>query len=131
MEERRLFGIRGAIRCENVVEDITHRVVELYDETLSRNGLTETDIVSLIFSVTNDLTAMNPAAALRKGGRASDLALFSVAEPEVDSGLTGVIRTLIHCYLPSDALPCHVYLNGAEVLRPDRLQSGVKKQGDA
>lgn len=123
MEMKRLYGLRGAIRCSNDAEDITLRVVELYDELLVRNGLAEEGVVSLVFSVTKDLTALNPAAALRRGGRAGDLALFSVAEPEVEGALSGVIRTLIHCYLSEGSSPRHVYLNGAEVLRPDRAQA--------
>jgi chorismate mutase len=120
MGTKRLYGLRGAIRCSNDADDIVRRVVELYDELLERNGLSEDSIVSLVFSVTQDLTALNPAAALRRGGRAGDLALFSVAEPEVEGALSGVIRTLIHCYMSEGSSPRHVYLNGAEVLRPDR-----------
>ena len=118
-----MYALRGAIRCDNEAEDITRRVVELYDALVLSNRLTDEDIVSLIFSVTPDLDALNPAAALRRGGRASELALFSVAEPEVQGSLPGVIRILIHCYLPSDSKARHAYLNGAEVLRPDRASS--------
>jgi chorismate mutase len=126
MEEKRLYGIRGAIRCENTAGDIVRRVVELYDELLTSNDLCEENIVSLVFSVTSDITALNPAAALRRGGRAADLALFSVAEPDTLGSLSLVIRTLIHCYLPAGSSPKHVYLNGAEVLRPDRSRSEGK-----
>jgi chorismate mutase len=126
MEEKRLFGIRGAIRCENKVDDIVRRVVELYDELLASNDLREENIVSLIFSVTSDLTALNPAAALRRGGRAADLALFSVAEPDTVGSLSFVIRILFHCYLPAGSSPKHIYLNGAEILRPDRSRAEGK-----
>ncbi len=131
MEGMRLFGIRGAIRCENTAEDITRRVVQLYDESLARNALSEENIVSLVFSVTKDLTALNPAAALRAGGRAAELSLFSVAEPDVSGGLTCVIRILMHCYLPQGASLRHTYLNGAEVLRPDRALPARKSGGGA
>ena len=131
MEGMRLFGIRGAIRCENEAEDITRRVVQLYDEILARNGLSEEDIVSLVFSVTKDLTAFNPAAALRSKGRAGDLSLFSVAEPDITGSLPGVIRILMHCYLSQGLSPRHIYLNGAESLRPDRALTERKNGDDA
>jgi len=117
---KRLYALRGATQCENTVNDICEKVALMYDELLSVNNLHEEDIVSVIFSVTADLTAINPCAALRKGGRAGELALFSVQEPESQVSLERTIRALIHCYLDEGSKPRHVYRNGAEVLRPDR-----------
>jgi chorismate mutase len=44
---------------------------------------------------------------------------MAVQEAETENGLPGTIRLLVHCYL--DGPPRHVYRNGAEVLRPDRV----------
>jgi chorismate mutase len=121
MNEKRLYALRGAVRCLNEAEDITVQVAAMYDELLAANSLAEEDIVSLIFSVTPDLDAMNPAAALRKSGRGGELALFCTREPLVKGGIERTIRALIHCYLGKGAVPRHVYRNGAEILRPDRL----------
>ncbi len=112
--------MRGATRCRNENGDMQTQVADLYDTLLADNGLKEADIVSLIFTVTADLTAMNPAAALRKTGRAADLALFAAVEPRTDGALDHVVRVLVHCYLPPRAEPRHAYRNGAELLRPDR-----------
>jgi chorismate mutase len=120
---KKIAALRGAVRCLNRKEDIAARTAALYDELLGANGLVEGDIVSLIFSVTPDLDAENPAAALRHSGRARDLALFALQEAAVQGGLDGVIRVLMHCYLDETARPVHVYRNGAEVLRPDRQPS--------
>ena len=119
MNGKRLYALRGAACCENSPEDIRNQVSLLYDTLLEKNRLAEEDIVSVIFSQTGDINAANPAAALRQTGRAPDLALFAVQEAEVEDSLSGVIRTLIHCYLPEGTKPCHVYRNGAEVLRPE------------
>jgi chorismate mutase len=118
--EKRLFALRGATQCKNEDEDIIRQVAALYDELLTKNHLEEADIVSVVFSVTGDINAKNPAAALRFSGRAADLALFALQEAEVQGGLERTIRVLIHCYLPQTSRPCHVYRNGAEILRPDR-----------
>jgi chorismate mutase len=120
MTEKKVFALRGAARCRNEEEDITQQVAALYDELLAANCLAEGDIISLIFSVTGDLDAKNPAAALRQSGRGGDLALFSLQEADVRGGAERIIRILLHCYLNSDAFPRHIYRNGAEVLRPDR-----------
>ena len=120
----RLYALRGAVCCENTEEDIRGRVALLYDSLLEKNRLTGENIVSIIFSQTGDLDALNPAAALRQTGRAKDLALFAVQEAETEGSLPRVIRTLVHCYLQEGATPRHVYQNGAEVLRPDRENEG-------
>jgi chorismate mutase len=117
---KRVFALRGAARCRNDREDIREQVSALYDELLQRNGLEEKDLVSLVFSMTGDLDALNPASALRQGGRAAEAALFVVQEAAVRGGLERTIRLLAHCYLDEDAKPRHVYRNGAEILRPDR-----------
>ena len=117
---KRLYALRGATRCLNEAEDMVLRVSVLYDALLGQNNLEEGDLVSLIFSVTADLDAANPAAVLRRSGRAGELALFSLQEAAVLGGLERTIRVLIHCYLEEGSVPRHVYQNGAEVLRPDR-----------
>jgi chorismate mutase len=117
---KRLFALRGATRCKNEGGDITEQVGLLYDELLARNGLAEPDIVSIIFSVTADLDALNPAAALRAYGRAGEASLFALQEAAAQGGLERTVRVIIHCYMDESAHARHSYRNGAEVLRPDR-----------
>ncbi|GHU78566.1 chorismate mutase [Spirochaetia bacterium] len=120
---KRLYALRGAAQCLNEAGDIGIQVCALYDELLRANDLAEEDIVSLVFSVTADLDAKNPCAALRRTGRAADLALFAVQEASAQGSLPRTIRTLIHCYMEEGSNPRHIYRNGAEVLRPDRSYS--------
>ena len=117
---KRLFALRGATRCKNDPRDIMEQVTALYDELLLHNSLGEPELVSLIFSVTPDLDALNPATALRKSGRAGEAALFALQEAVVAGSLDQTIRVLIHCYMEETASPRHVYRNGEETLRPDR-----------
>jgi len=120
---KRLFALRGATQCENTVGDICEQVAVTYDELLGANRLEEKDIVSVIFSVTGDLDAVNPCSALRKGGRATgDTALFSVQEPKCVNSVERIVRVIVHCYLDEGSKVRHVYRNGAEVLRPDRVK---------
>jgi chorismate mutase len=115
---KKLAALRGAVRTENTESDIAGQVVRLYDRLLESNGLAEEDIVSVVFSVTGDIDALNPAAALRNAGRAERLALMVFQEGRFQGGLSRTIRVLVHCNL--EQAPRHVYMNGAEVLRPDR-----------
>ncbi|MDR3131114.1 MAG: chorismate mutase [Treponema sp.] len=121
---KRLYALRGATRCLNETEDMALRVAALYDAMLEQNNLNEGDIVSLVFSVTPDLDLCNPATALRSSGRAVDTALFSLQEAALREGLVRTVRAIIHCYMEEGSVPLHVYQNGAETLRPDRIAPG-------
>jgi chorismate mutase len=89
------------------------------------NNLAAEDIVSIQFTVTEDLTALNPATALRRGSAgslASGCALFCSQEPRYEGSLPGVVRVLITAYMDEGAKPLSAYLDGAEKLRPDLAQ---------
>lgn len=120
IDKKRLYGIRGAVFAENTREDICYKVSDLYKKIIFENDLREEDIVSIQFSVTPDLSAINPASALRQSGLAQSAALFCSVEPAVDNGIPFVIRTLITAYL--EHAPVSVYIHGAENLRTDLLR---------
>jgi chorismate mutase len=110
---------RGAIQLENdSAEAMTEGVRRLLEQLLERNGITEADIVSIIFSQTGDLTAENPARALRRSGFAST-PLFCTAEPEYPDPLPRTLRVLLTFEADSATQPKPVYLDGARGLRPD------------
>ncbi|MDR1787803.1 MAG: chorismate mutase [Treponema sp.] len=122
MADTHCSALRGATLCSNDSADLSRRAVELYDEVLRRNNLAESGVISLIFSVTDDLDAKNPAQCLREQHRAEGTALFVVREALFRGSPRGVLRLLAHCRLAEGQQPAHVYLNGAEVLRPDLNQ---------
>ncbi len=117
----RLFAVRGAVCCGNSEDSIKKEVNSLYLEILKRNGIDEGDIVSIQFTMTGDLDALNPATALRLGGNARNVPLFVSLEPGVKNSLARTVRIMITFYGKNK--PEAVYLNGAEVLRPD-LKAG-------
>ncbi|MDR2521206.1 MAG: chorismate mutase [Spirochaetaceae bacterium] len=126
---KKLFALRGAVCAANTAEDIQTQTAALYRALLSANRLDERDIVSLVFSVTAGLDAKNPCAALRERGLAQEAALFAVQEAECRGMPRGLLRALVHCYLDETARPAHVYMNGAEALRPDRAAPAVTAGG--
>jgi len=119
---KRLYGLRGATGAENTMESIQANVVEMCLKLLKENNLQPDDIVSIQFTQTIDLTAMNPAAAIRRGQSEFDVskcALFCSQEPVIDNSPEKMIRVLITCYLEENSVLNHVYINGGEKLRPD------------
>jgi chorismate mutase len=112
-------AVRGAIQIpENSVSSIEQAATKLVMEILKANGIAENQIVSIMFSLTEDLTAANPAAGLRRTGFAST-PLFCAQEPRIDGALPRVIRVLMTWDCPERRVAVPVYLDGAEVLRPD------------
>lgn len=119
----RLFCIRGAICTENSKDEIIQNVARIFKEMVLKNGITaEKDFVSIQFTVTPDIDEMNPASALRHGDIGMDVShipLFCAQEPVMKNSLKKVIRVMLSVYLPENSSVTSVYLNGAEVLRPD------------
>lgn len=119
--ERELRGIRGAVCVRNDADDITEWVCAMCNDIFARNGLRPDDIVSVLFSMTKDIDAMNAAAALRHGSACIDvsrLAMLAVQEAEIENMLPRTVRVLVTAYVSKGAGVHHSYLNGAEVLRP-------------
>lgn len=124
-ESYRLQGIRGAITVEaNDAAQILAATDELLRELIESNGLEPDDIVSGIFTVTNDLNAAFPARAAEDYGW-NIVALLHSSEIPVPGSLPRCIRLLVHAYTtrPRDQIR-HVYLREAVKLRPDR--AGLK-----
>ena len=62
----RLFALRGANSVErNDAQDILDATTELMQEIMRRNSLQPENVVSCIFTATNDLNAEFPAVAAR------------------------------------------------------------------
>jgi chorismate mutase len=110
-------GIRGATQVRaNTVEAIEDAVVEMCREICGRNAIAPAEIVWAIFTVTHDLDADFPARSARGGGWGG-VPMICSQEIPVPGSMPRVIRVLIH--VDSDGPRNHVYLRGAEALRPD------------
>lgn len=116
-------AIRGAITVsENTKELIWEGTKELLVEIIERNSLEYTDIISVIFTVTQDLNAAFPAVAARQIGW-NDIPLMCTNEINVPGSLERCIRVLIHINTEKTNTDInHVYLKGAQVLRPDLVK---------
>jgi chorismate mutase len=115
----RLYALRGAISVEhNDSQDILDATTELMTAIMERNALRPENVVSCIFTATNDLNAEFPAVAARALGF-ERVPLLCAREIPVPRALPRVIRVLIHYYAEEDREPMHVYLGEAKTLRVD------------
>jgi chorismate mutase len=115
---QRLYALRGAISASrDDAQEILSATTELMSEIMQRNTLVPEQVVSCIFTVTDDLTAEFPAVAARALGF-ERVPLVCAREIPVP-GLERVIRVLIHYYADEDHESRHVYLREAATLRAD------------
>ena len=116
----RLFALRGASSVDqNEAQAILGATEWLLREILKRNDLHPSDVVSCIFTLTDDLDAEFPAVAARRLGFGG-VPLLCAREIPVPGSLPRVIRVLMHYYAEDDAHETkHVYLGDARNLRAD------------
>src|SRR3954470_22305110 len=94
----RLFALRGATTVDrNEADAILAATEALMREIMDRNTLAPADVVSCIFTLTDDLDAEFPAVAARKLGF-DRVPLLCAREVPVPGSLPMVIRVLIHYY---------------------------------
>jgi chorismate mutase len=116
-------AIRGAVQIDaDEREAILEGTTELVSEVMSRNNLTTDEVISVLFTVTPDLTAEFPALAARKLGF-HDVPLICATEIPVPGAMPRVVRLMAHVEtdLSRSAIQ-HVYLRGAAALRLDIAQ---------
>jgi chorismate mutase len=113
-------AVRGATQVD--IDESAHlldRVVELVSTVLTRNGLADEDLISIVFTATADLQSEFPAYAARRMGL-HDVPLLCARELEVPGAMPRVIRLLAHVETDLHrADVTHVYLHGAARLRRD------------
>lgn len=118
-DAERLWAVRGAVQAEkNNVEAILTATEALMRELMSRNELEPQQMVSCLFTTTDDLNAQFPAVAARRLGLEA-VPLLCTRELDVPGAMRSVIRVLVHYYAPADHVPAHTYLGGAQALRSD------------
>jgi chorismate mutase len=116
-------GIRGATVAQvNESEPILAATREMLLAIRDANpALQPEDIASIIFTVTDDLTAVHPALAARQLGW-GNVPLMCAREIPVPNSLPSCIRVLIHWNTDlSQSAVKHTYLGKASVLRPDLI----------
>jgi chorismate mutase len=116
-------AVRGAIQVDaNEREQILEASFELVTHVLERNEIDPADLISVIFTATQDLNAEFPAYAARLLGL-TDVPLLCTTEIAVPGSMPRVIRLLAHVETerPRSEIR-HVYLRGAAALRTDLPQ---------
>jgi chorismate mutase len=115
-----LRALRGATTVdEDTPTHVTARVQSLVRTMLERNGVDHDDIVSILFTATEDIVSVFPATAARATGL-GDVPLICAKELSITGSEPMCIRVLMHLYSERDRAELHhVYLERARGLRDD------------
>jgi chorismate mutase len=119
----RVMKVRAARGAIVVVHDDAETVFDaterLLAAVLERNEVEAGDIISVLFTVTDDLRSAFPAEAARRMGLGR-VPLMCAQEIPVEGSMPSVIRLLAHFHSERTLEEiAHVYLDGAESLRDD------------
>jgi chorismate mutase len=116
-------AIRGAVQVDaDERAAILEGTTDLVSEVMTRNELVPDDVISVLFTVTPDLTTEFPALAARKIGF-QDVPLLCATEIPVPGALPRVVRLMMHVETDRPRREIqHVYLRGAAALRLDIAQ---------
>jgi chorismate mutase len=127
----RCLGVRGATTVEdNTAEAILDAAHELLAALIAANRIEPDDVGAVFFTTTRDLNAEYPAVAARQLGW-NEVAILCSHEMEVPHGLDKCLRVLVMwntTLAPRDIR--HVYLRGAQSLRPDRASLSLPIRGE-
>jgi chorismate mutase len=121
----RVRAARGAIVVSDDVPAAVHdATAKLIRALLDRNEVATDDLISILFTMTEDLRSAFPAEAARRMGLGA-VPLLCAREIPVEGSMPSVVRVLMHFHTDRGlAEVAHVYLDGAESLRDD-LDAGV------
>ncbi len=113
-------ALRGATTLDHDDEsEMTERVQALVKAMMARNDIDHDDIISMIFTATEDLVCAFPAAAARAAGL-GDVPLLCARELSVVGGTPRCVRVLMHVTTERNRSELrHIYLEGAAGLRDD------------
>ena len=118
--DTRVRALRGATTLDQDERaHLVERTQELIAAVFARNDLTEDDLISIVFTATDDVHSAYPAEAAREAG-ITHVPLLCARELEIDGGIARCIRILVHAYTDRTATELrHVYLHDARQLRTD------------
>ena len=103
----------------DTVEQVRTRTVTLLQEMVGRNAVDHDDIISILFTATDDVHSTFPATAARHAGF-GDVPLICARELDIDEATPLCIRIMMHVTTTRSRSELrHVYLEGAAGLRDD------------
>jgi chorismate mutase len=117
-----MIAIRGATTItEDTLENVREAAIELIAEIIKENELNKNDLISIIFSCTNDIKSTYPGKHIREYFGLDKIALMHFNEMEVNNGLKKCIRVMLLVNINKNDNIKYIYLRKAKSLRQDLI----------
>lgn len=118
-----MYAIRGATTIDaNNSQDIKKASIELMENIISSNNLNTKDIISMVFSCTQDITKDYPGKFVREHFNLKNTAIMHFNEMYVENSLNLCIRVMLYVNGDNQNVK-YVYLKNAKSLRKDLLNN--------
>lgn len=116
-------AIRGAIQLDvDEREHLLKSTAELVSKVLHENNIENSNLISILFTATPDITSEFPAVGARELGL-GDVPLMCFVEMNVKHAMPRVVRIMVYADIEASRSEIkHVYLRGATALRTDIAQ---------
>ncbi|MEN8906676.1 MAG: chorismate mutase [Clostridiales bacterium] len=116
----KVLAVRGATTVNNNDSvEIIDETKKLLSDIIEKNSIDLEDIISVIFTMTDDLNDSFPAIAARQIGW-KDIPLMCMKELNVKDSLEKCIRVMFYINSEKERKDVkHIYLNKSKILRPD------------
>ena len=120
----KVLAIRGATTVtKNSKKEILNETKVLIETIIKENKIEEDDIISMVFTMTNDLDSVYPSVAVRDLLGICDTPLLNFEEKYIKGSLRMCIRVMVNVNSENSKSDMkHIYLNNAKILRPDIIE---------
>jgi len=121
----KVLAIRGATTVvSNNKEEILNESAKLVQTIIIENLLDVDDIISICFTMTNDLDKVYPSAAVREILNITDIPMLNFEEKYIEDSLRMCIRVMMYVNSEKSKKDIkHIYLNDSKDLRKDLVQT--------
>ena len=121
----KVLAIRGATTVvSNNKEEILNESAKLVQTIIIENLLDADDIISMCFTMTNDLDKVYPSVAVREILNITDIPMLNFEEKYIEDSLRMCIRIMMYVNSEKSKKDIkHIYLNDSKDLRKDLVET--------
>lgn len=121
-----MIAIRGATTVnEDTKEDISSAAIELMSAIIESNNLMPEEVISVIFSCTEDIKSDYPGKYIREYFKWNKIAFMHFNEMDVQDSLKKCIRVMLLINREHSDDINFIYLNNARELRKDLIVDSI------
>ncbi|MCD5413828.1 MAG: chorismate mutase [Clostridiales bacterium] len=118
-----VLAIRGATTSDgNSLQEINECTCQMMKKIIEANSIIEDDVISILFTATNDLNQLYPSVCVREILGWVNTPILNFEEKYITNSIKSCIRVMVYINSTKSKKSInHIYLKGAKELRRDLL----------